>query len=331
MGALDCMSSGKMQLADSTEVFAITMSSNSTLNEPRRDVESQKGQDTKRHSVWWTLLVDIPLVLIVLILIGLFELGYIPSHKAGFMCGDPSLSFPFNGDTVSTGVLLAVVFFGPVVVMLVFELVFADSDYSFRAKLRQASCRCLQIYKCYMYGLIFNFVVLEVVKGLMGRPRPTFFDLCEPDTAKTCTGNEFVPTYTCTSTRFSWWMQNDSHHSFPSGHTSLSVYCGLFIAWYLQKRAFDWRHRTVFVVPCIQLVALSFSAISSLTRITDHRHHWWDVLAGFCLGVITFLYAAVVLCKNFSRISKTNREGSPPLQSSVRTLVFDSQTSVVSP
>lgn len=34
MGALDCMSSGKMQLADSTEVFAITMSSNSTLNEP---------------------------------------------------------------------------------------------------------------------------------------------------------------------------------------------------------------------------------------------------------------------------------------------------------
>ncbi|XP_063830508.1 phospholipid phosphatase 2-like isoform X1 [Ostrinia nubilalis] len=328
MGALDCMSSGKMQLADSTEVFAISTSSNTTLNEPRKDVESQK-EGTKRHSYWWTLLIDVPLLCVVLALIGLFELGFIPSHKAGFVCGDPSLSFPFNGDTVSTGVLIAVIFFAPIVVMFITELVFTDSDYSHKARLHQAFIKCLLVYKCYIYGLIFNFVVIEVMKGLAGSPRPTFFDLCEPDTAKTCNGNEFVTTYTCTSKRFSWWMQNDAHHSFPSGHTSLSVHCGLFIAWYVQKRAFDWRHRTVFVVPCIQFVAVSFAALASLSRITDHRHHWWDVLAGFFIGFATFFYAAVVLCKNFSRTS--NKEESSPTQSSVRTLVYDSQTSVGSP
>lgn len=33
-----------------------------------------------------------------------------------------------------------------------------------------------------------NLGVVEVMKGLMGSPRPTFFDLCQPDAAKTCNG-----------------------------------------------------------------------------------------------------------------------------------------------
>jgi hypothetical protein len=44
------------------------------------------------------------------------------------------------------------------------------------------------IYRDYIYGAIVNLTVLEVIKCIIGSPRPTFFDLCEPDKAKTCNG-----------------------------------------------------------------------------------------------------------------------------------------------
>lgn len=44
------------------------------------------------------------------------------------------------------------------------------------------------IYRDYIYGSVVNLTILEVVKCVIGSPRPTFFDLCEPDRAKTCNG-----------------------------------------------------------------------------------------------------------------------------------------------
>ncbi|CAH0401117.1 unnamed protein product [Chilo suppressalis] len=289
----------------------------------RRDLESQEAGATRKHSRLWTILVDIPLILIVLVLIGLFELGVIPCYRAGFFCNDPSLSFPYRGDTVSTVVLVVTIFLAPLIVILITELIFHDQEYSFRDMTIASTKQTLRVYRNYVYGLIFNFAVIEVMKGITGSPRPTFFDLCEPDTGKTCNGSEFVSDFECTSTRFSKWMQKDSYHSFPSGHTSLSVHCGLFIAWYLQKRAFDWRFRTVFVVPMLQLVCMGFMATSSLSRITDHRHHWWDVAVGFVIGVITFSYAAIVLSKDGAA---TKRASSESMQPSLKTLVFDQRT-----
>ncbi|KAL4704752.1 hypothetical protein ACJJTC_009769, partial [Scirpophaga incertulas] len=244
----------------------------------RRDLESQgsvNGTST-RQKLWWMLLLDAPLLLTVLLLLSLFELGVLPSHKAGFYCNDPALSFPFTGDTVSTSVLLSTVFTAPLIVKLPLR---ADIQLS----------------------------VVELMKGITGSPRPTFFDICQPDTGKTCTGSEFVSTFECTSTKFSNWMKTDSYHSFPSGHTSLSVYCGLFIAWYVQKRAFNWRSRSVFVVPATQLLSLSFAAVSSLTRVTDRRHHWWDVTVGCIVGAATFYYAGVVLSKNFLTLRREHQ------------------------
>jgi phosphatidate phosphatase len=33
-----------------------------------------------------------------------------------------------------------------------------------------------------------------------------------------------------------------------------------------------------------------WAMVCSFTRITDHRHHWWDVLAGFMLGAIMAIF-----------------------------------------
>ncbi|CAK1584206.1 unnamed protein product [Parnassius mnemosyne] len=310
MGALDCVSASKISPTDSTEVFAVDRSDTS-LDKTKRDIESQLLQyktNSRRHGIWWTLGVDVPLLSIVATLLGLQQLGMLPQHKSGFFCNDPALSYPYLGDTISMAVIICSIIACPLFLILITELVFTDAEQSTRLKLVHSSKKALWLYRSYAYGLLFNVSIIEVMKAVSGNPRPTFFDICEPDTAKTCNGSDFVSTFSCTSTRFSAWYQMDSYHSFPSGHTSLSVYCGLFMAWYLQRRAFDWSHRSVFLVPVLQLICVTYAVVCSLTRISDHRHHWWDVLTGAVVGIICLVYTVIVLCDNFSYAEKVNTE-----------------------
>lgn len=53
----------------------------------------------------------------VFAVIGLYEFGVIPSHKAGFFCQDPKLNFTLNGDTVSGAALVSSVLLLPIAIV----------------------------------------------------------------------------------------------------------------------------------------------------------------------------------------------------------------------
>ncbi|KAG7301263.1 hypothetical protein JYU34_014168 [Plutella xylostella] len=233
----------------------------------------------------------------------LLEVGAIPSRRAGYTCNDPALSFPHVGDTFSISLVAVITVVVPyVVVWIVESCLHREDEYTLKKNKFIISAKTAAIiYRDYIYGAVVNLAILEVVKCVVGSPRPTFFDLCQPDNARTCNGSQWVSSYKCTSTKYSRYLQIDSSRSFPSAHASLSVYCGLFVAWYLQRRAFSWRSRSVLAVPLLQVLSLVYSAVCSLSRLTDHRHHWWDVLVGGCMGVLSVLYTTLVLCKNFSQ------------------------------
>lgn len=55
------------------------------------------------------------------------------------------------------------------------------------------------------------------------------------------------------------------------------------------------RHTGQFLKPLLVCVCLLWSVLCSLSRITDRRHHWWDVLAGAILGVTGAFYALFFL------------------------------------
>lgn len=55
--------------------------------------------------------------------------------------------------------------------------------------------------------------------------------------------------------------------------------------------------------------------ICSLTRITDKRHHWWDVVFGMLLGAVCAGYAAYTIH------SKIKQESIPRVAVSTTTLV----------
>lgn len=105
---------------------------------------------------------------------------------------------------------------------------------------------------------------------------------------------EFVYEFTCTNTDISSFNMRQGRRSFPSGHASMSVFQAIFTCWYLQRRF--CRNNVNFGVLFIQFLTLSWAIVCSISRITDYRHHWWDVLTGAVLGLI-FAVFTVSLCK----------------------------------
>lgn len=62
--------------------------------------------------------------------------------------------------------------------------------------------------------------------------------------------------------------------------------------WYLQQRMASL---SALIVAWLQTLVLTWALVCSVTRITDHRHHWWDVLAGSILGVALGIYTVSII------------------------------------
>ncbi|XP_013197359.2 phospholipid phosphatase 1 [Amyelois transitella] len=223
------------------------------------------------------------------------ELRLLPSGQLGFLCNDPALSHPFTGDTISWKWLLGTTLFLPFIVMLIVE-----KKYNSDSKTDQSKQRAVFWYKEYLFGTLINLTIVQLLKVLVGSPRPHFFDTCNPKEAETCEASEFVSSYTCAKAH--WISQSDK--SFPSGHTSLAIHAGVFIAYYLHQRT---RHipRSRAIV-CVQILSVASAIICGISRIIDRRHHWWDVLAGAFIAAPILLYTIRTLCGNFngSRVSE---------------------------
>jgi phosphatidate phosphatase len=72
--------------------------------------------------------------------------------------------------------------------------------------------------------------------------------------------------------------------------------------WYLQSRL--PKIQSLFIVPFLQVILTLIVCLCSVSRITDHRHHWVDVIGGFILGAVFAIYTCHVLTNNFNRLDK---------------------------
>jgi len=61
----------------------------------------------------------------------------------------------------------------------------------------------------------------------------------------------------------------------------------LLFQWYLHNKC---KSRSMLLMPVLQALCILWAMFCSLTRITDHRHHWWDVLAGSVIGIVITTY-----------------------------------------
>ncbi|KAF6209699.1 hypothetical protein GE061_015448 [Apolygus lucorum] len=212
----------------------------------------------------------------------------------GFFCKDPALSFKFQKSTVGDLELFIAGLGLPFIFIMVVEqlTVPLKRESSMR---RGGANQALVWYMNYLSGAALLGATVNVIKVAYGEPRPHFFDTCKPKEAKNCTENTYIYKFTCTGKLKSKYL--DSNLSFPSGHAAVSFYMFVYLAWHLQKRlkivcslSKLWMQTVLFVLAC-------FVAIS---RITDHRHNWWDVLIGGFFGVVFGGIAVKYLSNNFN-------------------------------
>lgn len=150
------------------------------------------------------------------------ELGIIQAPKKGYYCKDPTISYVYTGDTVTLTILILVTFFLPLSVIGGVELTYGHM------RKRTIFLRFLRWYRDSVIGMLLALLVVEVAKIIIGEHRPHFINTCAPDTEETCTKGEFVNNYECT--RPTTRLLIDSSRSFPSGHSAISVFMGIYLA-----------------------------------------------------------------------------------------------------
>ncbi|KAL0820166.1 hypothetical protein ABMA28_006099 [Loxostege sticticalis] len=216
--------------------------------------------------------------------------------QRGFFCNDETLMFPYKADTVDVYMLRIVGLCLPALAFLICEW----------ALLRKERCeeKCLGVsiqpwvrgFYCalasFCLGLCFVELATNISKSTIGRLRPHFFDICQPsvDCSAPQWQNRYVQPheYTCTGERTDKFR--NMRMSFLSGHSSWATYTMAFLALYLEKRMV-WKG-TRAVRHTLQFIVLMLCWFTALSRVSDYRHHWSDVLAGMTLGLV----GAVVMC-----------------------------------
>lgn len=251
-----------------------------------------------------TLLVGLDLLCLFLASIPFFvcELKAVSPYRRGLLCGDASISYPYlpreavpDEMLITGGVLIT----GLTIVLGECYRVRRGHGGGERSKAllgnRYVSC----LYKelgCFLFGCCVCQSLTNVAKLSVGRLRPHFLSACGVTYASlNCTPGRYVATVTCPQPDHR--LVEEARKSFFSGHASFAMYTMLYLAFYLQARWFCSGPRLL--RPTLQFSLVLLALYTGLTRVSDHRHHPSDVLAGFLQGALTAYWVAVHISSMF--------------------------------
>ncbi|XP_064845540.1 phospholipid phosphatase 3 isoform X1 [Oncorhynchus masou masou] len=230
----------------------------------------------------------IGLDLFCLLLAGLpfliIESSTIRPYQRGFYCSDESIRYPYkNGDTISDAVLCAAG-----ILIAILSIVIGEC---YRIYHRREGSKSFignpyvsSLYKqvgVFIFGCAISQSFTDIAKVSVGRMRPHFLDVCNPDWSAINCSLGYITSYTCNGPE---GKVQEARKSFFSGHASFSMFTMLYLTFYLQSR-FTWRGARL-LRPLVQFTLLMMAFYTGLSRVSDHKHHPTDVLAGFVQGAL---------------------------------------------
>ncbi|XP_055701137.1 putative phosphatidate phosphatase [Phlebotomus papatasi] len=216
-------------------------------------------------------------------------------YQRGFFCDDESLRHPFHESTVRNWMLYIIGLILPISVMILTEIILAS-----RNGYRPSNIRIFNwdvpewVKQCYSKIGIFGFgaacsqLTTDIAKYSIGRLRPHFYNLCQPIRADGTTCNDpqnhgiYIEDFHCINEQTDRLLK-EMRLSFPSGHASFSAYTLIYLAFYLQARM-TWSGSKL-VRHVLQFGFLMMFWFTALSRVSDYKHHWSDVLGGAFIGV----------------------------------------------
>ncbi|KTG06889.1 hypothetical protein cypCar_00003642, partial [Cyprinus carpio] len=206
-------------------------------------------------------------------------------YQRGFYCADDSIRYAFKNSTVPSSVLTAVGLLLPIASIVIGECYrihclnqgsksFVGNPYV-SALYRQVGV--------FIFGCAVSQSFTDIAKVSVGRMRPHFLD-------------EILLFWTC----FIFVV----HHA-VSG--SKYIHC-----FYLQSR-FTWRGARL-LRPLVQFTLLMMAFYTGLSRVSDHKHHPTDVLAGFVQGALVAYFIAFYVSDLFKPKAKTATPPPSPIK-----------------
>jgi len=258
-----------------------------------------------------------------------FSSHYDPFHR-GFFCDDENLKHPYKEQTVPIVHALVIWAVVSILFILLVETLRSSAEQGRRRPdpipgQKHPPWIAVEIYRHFGYfalGACGCLLFTEIAKYTIGRLRPHFLTLCQPNLGPELCDDEFGykkfvmedEDVICMGLERNGGnvtkkQLHEARLSFLSGHSSFSFYCGTFLIVYLQARLSNFpycstrwvwlSYRFLKVLrPFIQFAIIILSFWISLTRISDYFHHPMDVVTGALAGIafagITLLVIADV-------------------------------------
>ncbi|XP_061181420.1 phospholipid phosphatase 2-like [Saccostrea echinata] len=293
------------------------------------------GSCSKRKII--ITLIDICIVGLAAVPLLIFKVSVTP-YTRGFYCNDDSIKYPYKSSTITSTALYTIGFVINIVLILLFEFIRYQFGSSYRAtnggpaaesttsytdstiqtgrstrrKIFQYFYNVYRVLLPFVFGAVVEHLTTDIGKYSIGRLRPHFLSVCQPDPAKYNCVTGYITDDVCTGDQS---LIREARLSFPSGHASFSTYTMIFAMLYVQARL---RWRIVYLLrPLIQLILFYLAFYTCLSRVSDYKHHWSDVLAGAIIGVVTAILVVFKVSNLFEIEPKDVNSGTPVIQNMV--------------
>ncbi|XP_046692137.1 phospholipid phosphatase 3 isoform X2 [Silurus meridionalis] len=242
---------------------------------------NSNGTGTSKRKL--LIVLDIICLLLVMLPSMVLHKSSIQPYQRGFYCTDDSIRYTYKRSTVPSSVLMAVGVLLPLASIVIGECYriryFKQGSRSFVGN-PYISALYRQI-GVFIFGCAVSQSFTDIAKVSVGRMRPHFLDVCKPDYTQINCSDGYITDYVCLGDQS---RVQEARKSFFSGHASFSMYTMLYLAFYLQSR-FTWRGARL-LRPLVQFTLLMMAFYTGLSRVSDHKHHPTDVLAGFVQGAL---------------------------------------------
>lgn len=254
------------------------------------------------HDIKWLLLNSfISLICIIVYIAILDSSSSVNYDKVFFLEGDPTLSFPYSGDTVSVELLAGLSIGIPLFFILLTVSVYSP-QYYYRSNSYQTKLIVIVIM---VVGLVQSALLTSAftdsIKYLVLRPRPNFFAYCNYKGYNDALISNDFKSYNesivinrigdiddCLDKN----ALPDSILSFPSGHSSTAwsgmTYSMMVLSYMLKD--FNENFNFMTLPGVISISPLFLSAWISISRIQDYKHHEDDAMMGGFIGFCVAFY-----------------------------------------
>ncbi|XP_055854150.1 putative phosphatidate phosphatase isoform X2 [Episyrphus balteatus] len=232
-------------------------------------------------------------------------------YKRGFFCDDESLMHPFHESTVKSWMLYIIGLVIPVGIVIGVELVKSNMKQQSTTNRRfvfngwevpEWMIECYKKLGVFGFGAAMCQLATDIAKYSIGRLRPHFFAVCQPimrdgtNCSNPINAGRYIEEFTCLGINSTPRMLKEVRLSFPSGHSSFSTFTMVYMALYLQSRM-NWKGSKL-LKHFLQFLLIMIAWYTALSRVSDYKHHWSDVLSGMTIGS---LFAVIV-----ARFTPTN-------------------------